>query len=219
MFWYAPAVDEMNARLTGQYNLSGVNQATLTYSVWYDLEEAYDYAYVSISTDGGQTWRVLTPEHSSNGSYGKGYNGRSLTEEDAQNGWLKESISLNAYVGQSVQLRFDVITDSGITGQGFAIDEIHVTGYDVASFTDGPENWQAEGFILTDGWLPQRWSVLLLEEKVEGLSGPRITPLALDSLNQGQMPVNIGKGGGVLLIMPQTPFAQEEATYWLNIAP
>ncbi|NJN54754.1 MAG: hypothetical protein HC804_08390 [Anaerolineae bacterium] len=60
-FWYAPAVDEMNAHLTGVYDLSSVNQATLTYSIWYDLEEGYDYAYVSVSTDNGQTWQLLTP--------------------------------------------------------------------------------------------------------------------------------------------------------------
>ncbi|HRQ40206.1 MAG TPA: immune inhibitor A [Chloroflexota bacterium] len=216
-FWYAPAVDEMNARLTGLYDLSGVDQATLTYSTWYDLEEEYDYAYLSISTDGGQTWQTLTPEHSSRGTRGRGYNGRSAAKPGAQNGWLKESISLNAFTGQPIQLRVDVITDSGITGQGFAIDDIHVTGHQAASFTDGPENWQAEGFILTGGWLPQRWSVLLIEEKIEGQSDPRVTPLALDALNQGQWVVEIGKGGGVLMIMPQTPFANNEANYWLNV--
>ncbi|NJN54756.1 MAG: hypothetical protein HC804_08400 [Anaerolineae bacterium] len=112
-----------------------------------------------------------------------------------------------------------MITDSGITGQGVAVDNIIVTGYEVASFTDGPENWHTEGFVLTNGWLPQKWSVLLLEEKVEGESGPRITALPLNALNRGQWQANIGKGGAVLMIMPQTPFAQEEATYWLNVTP
>lgn len=218
-FWYAPAVDEMNARLTGLYDLSNVSQATLTYSTWYDLEEGYDYAYLSISTDGGQTWQLLTPKHNSRGDYGRGYNGRSATKPDAENGWLEESISLNNFTGQPIQLRIDVITDAGITGQGFAIDNIHVTGHEEASFTDGPENWQAEGFVLTSGWLPQRWSVLLIEEKVEGETGPRITSLALDDLNRGQWLVDIGKGGAVLMIMPQTPFANNQANYWLNINP
>lgn len=217
VFWYAPAVDEMNATLTGQYDLSHVNQATLTYSTWYDLEEEFDYAYLSISTDGGQTWQTLTPQHSSLGTRGRGYNGRSAAKPGARDGWLKESISLDAFTGQPVQIRLDVITDSGITGQGFAIDDIAVTGHQAASFTDGPENWQAEGFVLTGGWLPQRWSVVLIEEKVEGESGPRVTPLALDNLNQGQWEINIGKGGGVLMIMPQTPFANNEASYWLHI--
>ncbi|HUM70125.1 MAG TPA: hypothetical protein PLK31_14920 [Chloroflexota bacterium] len=44
-----------------------------------------------------------------------------------------------------------------------------------------------------------------------------MTPLALDALNQGQWVVEIGKGGGVLMIMPQTPFANNEANYWLNV--
>ncbi len=216
-FWYAPAEDEMNARLTGLYDLSNVSEATLTYATWYDLEEEYDYAYLSISDDGGQSWQMLTPEHSSNGFLGPGYNGRSADEPDDQNGWLKENISLNDFAGRLIQLRIDVITDSGITGQGFAIDDIHITGHQLASFADGPENWQAEGFVLTGGWLPQKWSLLLIEEKIEGEPGPRITPLTLNDLNQGQWVLDIGKGGAVLMIMPQTPFAQNEANYWLNI--
>ncbi len=213
VFWYAPAVDEMNARLTAVFDLSRMAQATLTYAVWYDLEEDYDFAYVSLSTDSGQTWQTLRPEHGQRDQYGYGYNGRSAAEADAENEWLKESISLDDYVGQPVTIRFDVLTDSGITGQGFAIDNINVTGHQTATFTDGPEGWLAEGFVLTGGLLPQQWSVLLIEEGVE----PKVTTLPLDTINQGQWLVEIGKGGGVLVIMPQTPFVNTAATYWLNV--
>jgi hypothetical protein len=219
-FWYAPAVDEMNAHLTGLFDLSTVSQATLKFSVWYDLEEDFDYAYVSISADGGQTWEILTPEHSSNGPIGDGYNGRSAAETDAQeDGWLKENISLDAYSGQLIQLRFDVITDSGITEQGFAIKDIAITSPETNIFTTGTENWQAEGFVFTGGWLPQKWSVLWIEEKTAESTNSQVTPLALDGFNRGQWQLEIGKGGGVLMIMPQTPFIEEEARYWLNIAP
>ena len=56
--WYVPAVDDMNARLTGVFDLSGLSQATLSFWAWYDLEEDFDYAYVTISADGGQNWRL-----------------------------------------------------------------------------------------------------------------------------------------------------------------
>jgi len=213
IFWYAPAVDETNARLTAVYDLTNAAEANLSYAVWYDLEEEYDFAYVSVSTDGGTTWELLRPEHDSSGDYGPAYNGRSADEPAARNGWLKENISLNEYLGQPVHIRFDVFTDSGITGQGFAVDNITLTDYQTATFTDGPEGWQGEGFVLSGGRLPQSWSVLLIEEG----TAPTVTTLPLDAHNRGQWTVEIGKGGGVLVIMPQTPFVQTPATYWLNV--
>lgn len=214
-FWYAPAVDEMNAHLTGVFDLRNTNRATLTYSVWYDLEESYDFAYLSISIDGGQSWEVLNTSYGRDEEYGDAYNGRSDDRNNATNGWLKESISLDNYTGNMVQIRFDVLTDAGLSGHGFAVDNIAVTGFQPATFTDGPEGWQAEGFVLTAGWLPQKWVLLLIDE----LSEPMVTALPLNELNQGQFELNIGKSGAVLAIMPQTAFAQFQANYWLDISP
>ncbi|VAW29930.1 hypothetical protein MNBD_CHLOROFLEXI01-2167 [hydrothermal vent metagenome] len=212
--WYAPGVDDMNAQLTATFDLTGVSQATLKYAVWYELEEDYDYAYLSVSADGGQTWEILQPSHYSSGEYGPAYNGRSTNRNDAIDGWLKESVSLNSYVGQQIQIRFDVLTDGGITERGFAIDDIAIPelGYET-NVESGADGWQADGFVQTGWQIPQRWSVLLIED------GPRpvVTPLLLNQHNQLSQTLPIGKGGGVLVIMPQTPFTSETATYWLTI--
>ncbi|MCP4359110.1 MAG: hypothetical protein GY796_13935, partial [Chloroflexi bacterium] len=213
IFWYAPAVNEMDAYLTAGFDLTAVNQANLGYSVWYDLEDIYDFAYISISTDGGQTWDQLPPRIASVGEYGAGYNGRSADKQDNQNGWLKESISLNDYVGHNVLIRFDVLTDSGITGQGFALDNLSISEYGYeATFQDGPEGWQPAGFVRTGQQLPQKWALLLIEE-----DSATVTPIPLNNLNQAQATFNLGKAGGILTIMPQTPFITQPANYWLII--
>ncbi|MCP4417381.1 MAG: hypothetical protein GY805_12220 [Chloroflexi bacterium] len=212
--WYAPGVDDMDAQLTATFDLTGVSKATLKYAVWYELEEDYDYAYLSVSADGGQTWEILLPSHYTSGEFGPAYNGRSADRNDATDGWLKETVTLNAYVGQQIQIRFDVLTDSGIAERGFAIDDIAIPelGYE-SNVEDGVDGWQANGFVQTGWQIPQKWSVLLIEDGAT----PVVTPLTLNQHNQVMQTLPIGKGGGVLLIMPQTPFTSETATYWLTV--
>lgn len=213
-FWYSPAVNEMNASLITTFDLTNADAATLRYNVWHQLEEDYDYAYVSISTDDGQTWELLVPADASAGAFGPSYNGSSANKANQSEGWLKESISLNSYVGQQVQVRWDVLTESSIAEQGFAIDDITIP--ELAFYEDVETDlqaWQADGFLPVGYQIPQHWSVLLIEEGPD----PSVTTMTLNELNQGKWIVDIGKGGGVLVIMPQAPFVNNPAQYWLNI--
>jgi len=215
--WYAPAQDETNAQLTANFDLTTLNNATLNFAVWYDLEDEYDYAYVSISTDGGSSWELLVPDHMVAGEFGPAYNGRSEFENDHRDGWVKESLSLNSYVGQPVLVRFDVLTDSAISGQGFAIDDIIVPelGFQDSAETQ-TDDWEANGFVQIGEQLPQQWAVQFIEP-----IGPRpqVTRLLLNDLNQGQWQLNVTKGGGVLAITPLTPYVSSPANYWLKIEP
>lgn len=213
--WYVPPINDLNASLTAAFDLSNTDRATLTYAIWYDLEEEYDYAYISISTDNGATWNILEGKYTTRGEHGRAYNGISTDHPDAANGWLKESISLNAYTGQTILLRFDVTTDSGITGQGVALDDIAIAelGY-LSTVDENTAGWQANGFIPVSPTIPQHWTVLFVEEG----PNPTVTPIPLNEYNQAEWPLNIGKGGGTLIIMPQTPFVDNPATYWLHLA-
>lgn len=218
--WLAPGEDDSNARLTAEFDLSATNKATLQFSTWYDLEDEYDFAYVSISVDNGVSWELLVPDHLSAGEFGPAFNGQSAAEPDAADGWLKESISLDRYTGQPVLVQFDVLTDYETddrgSGQGFAIDDIAIP--EISYFTDlesntGSPPWQAAGFVQIGWELPQQWSVQL----IEGGPNPRVTKFALDPQNRGQWQIDIGKGGGVLAITPLTPFVDARASYWLRI--
>jgi len=50
--------DESDMTLTREFDLAEVQNATLSYWTWYDLEEDYDYLYVEASTD-GEHWDIL----------------------------------------------------------------------------------------------------------------------------------------------------------------
>jgi hypothetical protein len=213
--WFAPGQNDSSLQLTAAFDLSSLSAATLQFSTWYELEEDYDFAYVSISTDNGQSWDILQPNGRRVGEYGPALNGRSADHSDNQDGWINESISLNSYGGQTVMIRFEVLTDSAVAGRGLALDDISIPelGYqtDVEGGTDG---WQAAGFLQTGWQIPQQWSVQLIENG----PNPTVTPLTLNEYNQGEWSLPIGKGGGILTIIPLTPFTEDPAMYWLQIS-
>ena len=63
MMWYSNRADYSDTRLTQRFDLHEVEQATLNFKLWYSIENLWDYGYVMVSTDEGQTWTPLeTPQ-------------------------------------------------------------------------------------------------------------------------------------------------------------
>lgn len=72
--YWANRSDQSNARLTGRFDLSAVNSATLRFAAWFEMEPFWDYGYISLSADGGATWTVLeTPETTAENPNGRGF--------------------------------------------------------------------------------------------------------------------------------------------------
>ena len=212
--WLAPAVDEMNAQLSTRFDLTGLTTATLEFWAWYDLEEDYDYAYITASTDNGNNWDLLFPDHYASGEYGPAFNGQSAAEADATNEWVRESINLNQYAGQELLLRFEVMTDGSVTGRGFALDDLSIPelNYHTDFETDDPL-WTAKGFVWTGWEIPVQWNVQLIQE---GTASP-VVALPLDTFNQGEWTVEVTANEGVLAIMPLVPFVYEPVVYWVEV--
>ncbi len=221
-YWLAPPMNDTAAYLAGTFDLTGLRQATLTFDVWFDLEPGWDWAYVTISADGGATWSILTPHYGSTGEYGPGFSGYS--GDLVTGGWLSESIVLDAYVGQVVEIRFEVVTDYAVLGRGLAVDNIaipelgHFSGAELAcgeGIQTAVEGWQGQGFVATGWQLPQKWELRLVTWPENGRS-PIVTSLLLDELNQGEWALTPGERS-VLVVTAVTPFTEAEALYWLSI--
>ena len=168
---------------------------------------------MSVSTDQGVTWRVLSPHLWSSGDYGPGFNGSSSIAANNVNGWIHESIALNNFVGQDILIRFQVLTDFESVGRGFAIDNIAIP--ELGYFNDvetADDKWQTRGFVQTGWLLPQHWALRLIHHG----PNPRVEPLQLDAHNQFRETVDLGQEGGTLVIIPLTPFVDETARYWLQ---
>jgi hypothetical protein len=53
--WWSNRADSLNSRLTRRLDLRDVTSATLQFDAWYDIEDQFDYVYVSASRDGAAT--------------------------------------------------------------------------------------------------------------------------------------------------------------------
>ena len=214
--WYVPALNELDAQLTASFDLTEFRGAELSFWAWYELEDGYDFAYVSISTDGGVTWDLLMPDHAEAGEYGPALSGHSNDIEGNGGGWVEETVSLSAYTGGQALIRFEVLSDSAIAESGFAIDDIAISEL---GFLDDAESendaWRARGFVRTGQFLPQIWrlNLILHEPSPQGIT------LELNDRSQGKWTIDLGAEGGVLVITAQTPFVSEPADYWLAIDP
>jgi immune inhibitor A len=128
----------------------------------YQIESGWDYAYVSVSTDGGanwvnlagqyrsavtpsETWSSLTTTSNPNGNnLGNGITGSTAAA------WRYARFDVSAYAEQSVLIRLRYKTDEYVSMKGFVADEITL-----GSFSDGAEAgagaWTLNGFKVTAG--------------------------------------------------------------------
>ncbi len=218
--WWSNRGDDSNTRLTREFDLSGLSEATLTFSLWYDIEEQWDYAYVEASTDGGKTWTILpgrytTDENPVGNAFGEGWTGISGGGSNPE--WVEEQVDLTAYAGQKIQLRFEYVTDDAVNEPGLLLDDIAIP--ELGYFDDGETGapgWQAEGWVLTDNRLQQRWQIRLLTV----LDGEfALLPLNIGADGQGQL--NLDRVADydyvVLIISAATPITTAPANYSYSI--
>jgi Immune inhibitor A-like, MAM domain len=133
---------------------SGVG-ASLTFNARWNLEEdaggPWDFGYVQVSTDGGETYHSLTctdtrMDHNSGAIPAVVANLPGFSGDSA--GWKAETCSLSTYAGQTVLLGFRAINDPGTQGTdpaipaGFWVDDVAVGG---TSISDGSSltGWQS----------------------------------------------------------------------------
>jgi immune inhibitor A len=143
----------------------------------YVIEADWDYDFVEISTDGGNTWsqQKIFNTDGTLASTDDGYsdpNGRLHDYGDLKygltgdsHGWKELYVNLNAYAGQTIGLRIRHATDEAFLERGAFYDDFSLVVDGVTSFTDDVESglngWTAQagtfagtvgqGFIQSSG--------------------------------------------------------------------
>jgi hypothetical protein len=218
-FWWSNRGDDSDMSLTRSFDLSGVSEATLSYWVWYDIEEDWDYAYVEASTDGGRTWTILdTPSgvgsNPNGNSFGWAYTGQSGGGESPE--WIREEVDLSGYAGQEVLIRFEYITDDAVNRPGFVLDDVRISeiGY-FSDFEADEGGWDAAGFIRHANVLPQRWLVQMI------VFGPETTvqrlELGSDESGSWTVPLSQTSDRAVISVSGFAPVTTEWASYSYEI--
>jgi hypothetical protein len=85
-YYWSEQGGDQNPTLTRALDLSDIDSATLTFDTWYNLVPGWNYGYVSVSANDGETWQPLQVTNSSANnlygvSYGAGFSGISTTAQ------------------------------------------------------------------------------------------------------------------------------------------
>ena len=212
--WWSGRGDGIDTSLTREFDLTGLNKATLEFEVWHEIEEGWDYGYVEVSDDNGETWHILNGEHTttdnpSGNAYGPGYTGLSRV-------WKQESIDLTQFAGGPVLVRFEYVTDDAVYLDGLLIDGITIPELDFPEADGFNAEWQADGFSIAGSPLPQSFIVQVVTSTPDGEF--TVSQLPLDDRNSGWMKLTTPGDGGevVVVVSPTTPETRHEAGYVLE---
>lgn len=219
MFWSSYPADSSDVTLTRRFDLTEVDRATLSFWTWYELEEGWDYAYLTVSEDEGQSWELLetpqtTLDNPQGNSYGPAYTGNSGGGEAPV--WIQDSADLTPYSGRSILVRFEVVTDEAVHLQGFALDDIAVPEL---NFLDDAESeaagWETAGFVRHANILPQSFLLQLL---LLGDDGVDVYPLTLEESRRGRWTIPMGEETerAVLIVSGNAPVTRLPAAYAYN---
>ena len=124
----------------------------LSIATWYETETTgeYDGGHVQVSTDGGESWALLTPA----GGYPCS-NVLALNDEGyckQSNGWQIQNFSLSDYDNEDILLQFRFASDGSVSNfEGWYIDDVTVTNGEQTLFSDnfesGKAKWTIDRFV------------------------------------------------------------------------
>ena len=205
--------DESNMTLTREFDFTGVTgPIELSYWTWYEIEEDWDYLHVEASTD-GETWEILTTPsgtdtNPSGNSYGWGYTG-------STGDWIQERVELSQFAGQTVQIRFEYVTDAAVHEEGFLIDDIQIEAINYQEdFEAGDGGWEAAGFVRIDNTLPQTYRLALITKG----DTTTVTSIELNADQTAEIPLSLNAGDEVILVVTGTTrFTRLSAPYEIEI--
>ncbi|MDI6730348.1 MAG: immune inhibitor A, partial [Candidatus Altarchaeum sp.] len=125
-------------------NLSNATHANLTFLTQYYIEPGWDFAYIEISNDSGNSWKQLKGKHTSIYSnpmvYARGWINNSFAYTGNSFIVLKENIDISNYTNGEIFLRFRYTCDKYEFKDGFYVDNISVITDSGVAFFDDAEN-------------------------------------------------------------------------------
>jgi len=219
--WWSNRNDESDMTLTQTFDFSAqTGSLTLDYWTWYDIEDGYDFTYLTVSED-GEHWVTLETHSGTNynpggRNYGWGYTGKSGGGQKPA--WVHEVVDLSSYAGKRIQVRFEYVTDGAVNRNGFLLDDLSIPeiGYTV-DFEQGNGGWESAGWARIHNILPQTWKLALIRSTGQDWSVEYLDlkpDLSLD------LPIRFGDGveSVTLVVTATTRFTTQPASYryWLR---
>ncbi|NIM19235.1 MAG: S8 family serine peptidase [Candidatus Latescibacteria bacterium] len=111
---------------------SGATYAALSFWQWYYIENYFDGGNVKISTDGGSSWTILTPDigypEDAASSSNAGIPGEPCFSGYNNDVWHKATFDLTPYKGTAVLIRLHFGSDASVQRVGWYVDDVRIEG-------------------------------------------------------------------------------------------
>ncbi|UOR11163.1 immune inhibitor A domain-containing protein [Halobacillus amylolyticus] len=166
--YWAGKGNELDNKMIFDADLTGVNEATLTFDNFIDIEERWDFGMVQVSTDNGETWTSLENENTRSDVVENGYPtikenvpGFTGHYEDFQ----KEAFDLSEYAGEEVLISFRYLTDWGYNDSGWFIDDISIPEIGLSYDGTSTEDFMSEAQLKEEY---VNYGVTFIKEKNNG---------------------------------------------------
>jgi immune inhibitor A len=213
--WWSNRGDSFDSRLTRQLDLTATDEATLHFSVWYDIEDHFDYVYLSASRDGGRTWQVLPGQHTTGdqatgNNYGQGWTGSSGPD------WQDEEVDLTPFAGSVISLRFEYVTDQSYNGHGLALKDFRIPQVGIDEPGAAERGWISEGWVHVDAPIPEHWNLRLVRWSRSGIS---VDPVEVDADGAATLSLEPKTSRQVLVVAPTAPRTLVPANYSVTVSP
>ncbi len=225
-YWTTVPADFSEMHLTRQVDLSAVSSATLNFETVFDIESGYDYGYVAVSADNGQSWETVSTTASvntdpHNKNLGNGITG--LSGDLDRSEWVSLSADLTNWSGagsESLLLRFTYITDDAVQHEGWALDNFSIPEI---GWQDGAENgqdgWSAAGFVRHTNRLPQTFEVRTIAINQDKSAVVRAFQPDAAGIVEIDLPAAASLEETIIAITGTTPVTRQAAGYHLFVSP
>lgn len=107
--------------LSQPISLNGRVSPRIEFAAKWAMETGSDYTRLQVSTNNGSTWINLA------GRFTKLVGGQPSYTDVSY--WVYEQVNLTPYIGQTVRIRFNYVTDFSVPGDGFYFDNFRVVDY------------------------------------------------------------------------------------------
>lgn len=182
MGWWSDRGDQIDYSLYTDLDLTEMEEAILTLDMAWDIEAYWDFGFVQVSADGGESWTSVANEYTTTD-----YDSSAMPEivenlpgiTDSSGGYVLTSWDLSEWAGQMVKVRLRYMTDWGTNLVGWFVKGADLNGEAIAM-----DAWVSDSPPMTNHWLVTLYfpGAVGLESQVYML--PIMTTLTLDETTQ-----------------------------------
>ena len=124
-------------------------------------------------------------------------------------------MDLSQFAGQTVQIRFEYLTDAAVLGEGFLLDDVRIDAINYQTdFETDDGGWEAAGFVRIQNALPQIYRLALI---IRG-NTTTVTHIPLSADQTAEIPLSLNAGEeAILIVTGTTRFTTQPASYQIEI--